>query len=147
MKEFVGDFVGDIRPHVESRFRVHTDRANRAVAGLSMGGAQALEIAIGNLKEYSALGVFSSGVFGIDRDGSTWENDHLAQLDDAAARDGLKTVWFATGRDDFLLRTSATTVEMLKKHGFPVTYQETDGGHTWLKWRDYLHQFAPLLFQ
>jgi enterochelin esterase family protein len=147
MKEFMSDFVGDIRPHVESRYRLHNDRAHRAVAGLSMGGAQSIEIALGNLKDYSALGVFSSGVFGIERDGSNWETEHLPQLDDAAARDGLKLVWFATGKEDFLLRTSVATVEVLKKHGFPVTYHETDGGHTWLKWRDYLHEFLPLLFQ
>ena len=36
---------------------------------------------------------------------------------------------------------------MLKKHKFDVTSKETDGGHTWLNWRDYLAEFAPMLFQ
>ena len=36
---------------------------------------------------------------------------------------------------------------MLKKHGFNVVYQETAGAHTWINWRDYLHEFAPQLFQ
>jgi enterochelin esterase family protein len=35
---------------------------------------------------------------------------------------------------------------MLKKHDFRVDYRETDGGHTWSKWRDYLGEFAPVLF-
>ena len=147
MKEFVSDFVGDIRPYVESHYRVHADRAHRAVAGLSMGGAQTLGIAIAHLGDYSAFGVFSSGVFGIADGRSTFEQDHLAQLDNAAARDGLKLVWFSTGKDDFLVKTSVATVDMLKKHGFNVTYHETAGGHTWLNWRDYLRDFAPLLFQ
>ncbi len=68
-------------------------------------------------------------------------------LDNAAARKGLKVLWFATGKDDFLLETTRSTVELLKRHGFTVSYTETAGGHTWLNWRDYLSQFAPLLFQ
>jgi enterochelin esterase family protein len=62
-------------------------------------------------------------------------------------KNGLKLLWFATGKDDFLLQTTEATVDMLKSHGFDVVYKQTDGGHTWLKWRDYLGEFAPLLFQ
>jgi enterochelin esterase family protein len=36
---------------------------------------------------------------------------------------------------------------MLRKHGFEVAYEETEGGHTWKNWRDYLVVFAPLLFR
>src|SRR5688572_10955576 len=63
--EFVQDFVSDIMPHVEKTYRVQSDRASRAIAGLSMGGAQTLNIAIPNLEKYAYVGVFSSGVFGI----------------------------------------------------------------------------------
>jgi enterochelin esterase family protein len=59
----------------------------------------------------------------------------------------MEVMWFATGREDFLLETSRATVALLKQHGFEVAYQETDGGHTWLNWRDYLGEFTPLLFQ
>ena len=56
-------------------------------------------------------------------------------------------LWLATGSEDFLVQTSRTTVEMLKKHGFSAVYRETGGGHTWDNWRDYLHEYAPQLFQ
>jgi enterochelin esterase-like enzyme len=59
----------------------------------------------------------------------------------------LKLVWFATGKEDFLIETSRATVDALKKEGFEVTYKETEGGHTWLNWRDYLYEYAPMLFQ
>ena len=36
------------------------------------------------------------------------------------------------GKDDFLLQTTRSTVDLLKKHGFDVTYAESSGGHTWL---------------
>jgi enterochelin esterase family protein len=67
-------------------------------------------------------------------------------LDNAQLKKGLKLVWFATGKNDFLLKTSQATVEMLKKHGFNVAFKGSEGGHTWLNWRDYLIEFAPLLF-
>jgi enterochelin esterase family protein len=147
MEEFADDFAQDVRPYVESHYRVKKDRANRALAGLSMGGAQTLAIAAADLGSYGHLGVFSSGVFGIDRGGSTWEADHAAALDDASLKEGLKHFWFATGNEDFLVETSRATVEMLKKHGFEVTYEETGGGHTWLNWREYLRDFSQLLFK
>ena len=60
---------------------------------------------------------------------------------------GLKLFWFATGKDDFLVETSRKTVEMFQKHNFDVVYKETEGAHTWDKWREYLNEFAPKLFQ
>jgi enterochelin esterase-like enzyme len=68
-------------------------------------------------------------------------------LGDPALKQGLRLVWFATGKDDFLLNTTEATVDLLKKHGFDVVYKETDGGHTWINWRLYLNEFAPQLFQ
>ena len=59
----------------------------------------------------------------------------------------MKLFWFATGKDDFLLTTTNATVDLFKKHGFTPVYKETSGGHTWVNWRDYLNEFAPMLFQ
>lgn len=156
-QEFIDDFVKDLMPYVEKTYRVIPDRANRAIAGLSMGGDQSLRIGVPHLEKFSAIGVFSSGVigaFGPARGGAPaapagpgWEEEHRAALGNAAAKKGLKLFWFATGVDDFLLQTTRGTVEMFKKHGFNPVYRETDGGHTWLKWRDYLIEFVPQLFQ
>lgn len=152
LDEFVDDFSKEVRPFIESHYRTINDRAHRALAGLSMGGIQTLSIAAGNLTDYGYLGVFSSGILGIaGRFGGgppnrEWEAKHQAALDHADAKQGLRLVWFATGKDDFLLKTSQATVVMLKEHGFDVKYQETDGGHTWLNWRDYLSEFVPKLF-
>jgi enterochelin esterase family protein len=68
-------------------------------------------------------------------------------LDNAAAKKGLKLFWFSTGKEDFLLETTRSTVQLLERHGFTLEYTESPGGHTWLNWRDYLSQFAPRLFQ
>jgi enterochelin esterase-like enzyme len=143
--EFFDDFVTDIQPYVEKNYRTVNDRSHRAIAGLSMGGGQTLHIAFTHLEEFSYVGVFSSGIFGRGTD--TWEKGHLANLDDARLKKGLKLVWFSTGSEDGLLPTSKTTVELLKKHGFEVSFKESPGAHTWINWRNYLNEFTPQLFQ
>ncbi len=157
MTEFTTEFASDLKPLVEERYRVSGERSETAIAGLSMGGAQTIDIAMANLDEYGYIGVFSSGVFGIggsgpgasaDSPGATWEKRSTEILDSAALKDGLKLVWFATGKDDFLLPTTRETVKVLEAHGFDVTYKETEGGHTWINWREhYLPEFVSLLFR
>jgi enterochelin esterase family protein len=143
----------DILPYIESHYRVLPDRAHRAIAGLSMGGAHTLNIAIPNLSQFGYIGVYSSGVLGIvprpnmpTPQGPSWEERNKAALSDAKARQGLKLLWFRTGKDDFLLETTRATVELFRKYGFQVDYEETAGAHTWIVWRNYLHEFAPRLF-
>ena len=96
--------------------------------------------------------MFSSGIFGIAggpgggiriRNGKTGAG---VILDDAGTKKGLRLLWFGIGKDDFFSKTSQATVDMLKNHQFQVVATETAGGHTWINWRQYLHQFAPLLF-
>ena len=142
---FEEDFVKDVRPYVEKHYRVHADRANRAIAGLSMGGAQTINIAIPNLQDFGYVGVFSSGIF--LRNAAEWEAEHAAKLDDAGLKEGLKLLWIATGKDDFLMPRTRETVELFKKHQFNPVFKETAGGHTWIVWREYLNEFAPQLFR
>ncbi|HLJ58032.1 MAG TPA: alpha/beta hydrolase-fold protein [Chthonomonadaceae bacterium] len=157
--EFEQEFLHDILPYVEANYRSINDRAHRAIAGLSMGGGQTLNLLIPNQEKFAYAGVFSSGLFGAfpnRRPGaeppapdarSPYEDQHKAELDNAQWKRGLKLVWFSTGRDDRLMPTTQSTVALLKRHGFDVHFQESAGGHTWLNWRDYLSEFAPLLFR
>jgi enterochelin esterase family protein len=150
--EFAADFTEDVRPYIEANYRVIADRAHRAIAGLSMGGMQTLNVAFANLDDYGYIGVYSSGIFGIvgGPNGGTpnkqWEESHKAALDNAELKKDLRLVWFGCGNDDFLVQTSKATVDLLRSHGFDVVSKESEGGHTWLNWRDYLAEFAPLLF-
>jgi enterochelin esterase family protein len=63
-QDFVNDFTTDIVPYVGSHYRVLTDRANTAIAGLSMGGNHALQIGIPQLDKFGYIGVYSSGLLG-----------------------------------------------------------------------------------
>lgn len=68
-------------------------------------------------------------------------------LSHAKLKKDLKLFWSATGKDYFLIETSRASVAMFKRHGFDVTFKETEVGHTWINWRSYLNEFAPQLFQ
>ena len=63
-QEFVSDFNADVAPYVAKRYRVLTDRANTAIAGLSMGGSQTLQVAVPQLEKFAYVGVYSSGLLG-----------------------------------------------------------------------------------
>jgi len=157
--EFMQDFEKDIAPYVEKHYRLRKGRENRAIAGLSMGGGQTLNIGFAHLDQFAYIGVFSSGLFGmfpIHRPGMptppapagpNWEEENQQNLDSQSLKKGLKLVYFRTGKEDFLIATSRSSVDLLKKHGFDVDFQESAGAHTWLNWRDYLIDFAPRLFQ
>ena len=147
-------------PYVEKNYRVSADRANTAIAGLSMGGSQTLNIAMAHPDRFAYIGVYSSGLLGVfpvgGRGGAAapaatgpadWETRNAAALSSASMKKGLKLFWFSTGKDDFLLDNTVATVDLFKKHGFTPVYKESAGGHTWLNWRDYLNAFAPQLFQ
>ena len=154
--EFGQDFLNDVIPYTEAHYRVYTDKAHRAIAGLSMGGNQTLNIAIPHLEKFAYIGVYSSGILsgraasapGDEAPfGAAWEKQNLAALDNAASKRGLNLLWFSTGKADALLPTTRSTVELFKRHGFSPVFIESEGGHTWLNWRDYLSVFAPQLFQ
>jgi len=159
--DFSRDFLSDVMPYVEKNYRVLGDRGSRAIAGLSMGGNQTLNIAIPHLAKFGYVGVFSSGLLGsfpIPRPagmptppppppGPTWEEKNKAALEDASVRKGLKLFWFSTGKDDFLVENTRKTVEFFKAKGWNATYDESAGAHTWINWRNYLNAFAPRLFQ
>ena len=161
--EFVGDFVNDVMPYVEKHYRVLTDRPNTAIAGLSMGGLQTLEVAIPRLDRFAYVGVYSSGLIGAFPNAGgrgaapaaapapagpvEWEKINAAKLDDANLKKGLRLLWFGTGKEDFLLTTTNATVDLFKRHGFSPVFVESPGGHTWINWRNYLSEFAPQLFK
>ena len=79
--------------------------------------------------------------------GPGWEELRKRELEHAALKKGLRLLWFATGKDDFLLENTRKSVALFKRYGFEPVYQETEGGHTWANWRMYLNEFAPRLFE
>jgi enterochelin esterase family protein len=132
----------DVMPLIESRYRVAPGRRNRAIAGLSMGGGQALHIGFGHLDLFNAVGAFSAAVPG---DFETRFQPALAEAKTTNER--LNLLWLGCGRQDSLFGRSEKLSELLNARGIRHTFRATEGAHNYTIWRQYLSEFAPLLFR
>jgi enterochelin esterase-like enzyme len=130
----------EVMPRVESEYRITKDRSARAIAGLSMGGAESELVGLNNLVKFSWIGAFSSG--GIPAD---FAKDFPAL--DAKANQQLNLLWIACGTEDDLITINRNFRGWLKTKGVKVTEIETPGMHSWMVWRRNLAEFAPLLFR
>jgi enterochelin esterase-like enzyme len=140
MELFQRELLEDALPLVESIYRLEKDRTRRAIAGLSMGGGQALTAGLGNLDRFAWVGSFSAGP-----PISSVMTKFLA--DPAAANSALRLLWIGVGKDDFLRQRSEEFAGQLKEKGIHHQWHLTDGDHSWPVWREYLTEFAPLLFR
>ena len=129
----------EIIPRIESEYRVSKDRSDRAIAGLSMGGLEALSIGLHNTDKFAYVGGFSAAVH------RPAFIKSLPVMTPKAAN--LKVLWVACGTGDGLIEPNRKLATYLKSQDLPVTAIETPGLHTWPVWRDNLTHFAPLLFQ
>lgn len=130
----------EVIPAVESSYRVSKDRNSRAIAGLSMGGAESLFVGLNALDRFAWVGAFSSG--GLDGD-----FDKFFPGLDSKANSQLRLLWIACGRDDFLIAMNRKLREWLKSKDIRATEIETAGAHSWQVWRRNLAEFAALLFR
>jgi enterochelin esterase-like enzyme len=142
--EFEKDLLDDVIPFIEKNYAVKADRDHRALAGLSMGGLQTLDIGLTHLDTFASLGVFSSGWFPPNRE--KFEKDNQALLKDPETNKKLTLFWIANGKPDIAYKNNQAMLEMFDKHGLKYEYREGKGGHDWASWKNHLYVFAPLLF-
>ncbi len=130
----------EVMPEVEKTYRVAKDRNSRAIAGLSMGGAESLYTGLNALSRFAWIGAFSSGGMG---------EDFAAAYPglDAKANAQLRLLWIACGTEDRLIEANRKFVDWLQSKQIHLTRTETPGAHTWMVWRRNLTAFASLLFQ
>ena len=141
LEEFDRELMSDILPLIERNYRTQTTRDGRAIAGLSMGGGQAVGIGLNHLESFNAVASFS---------GALLDPTHaFATIDRATAGSRLRPalLWITCGRDDFLLDVNRRFVALLKERCIKHTWKLTAGAHTWAVWRDALHRLLPLLFR
>jgi enterochelin esterase family protein len=139
-RKFRDGLLTEIIPKVEIDYRVINKRDSRAIAGLSMGGAESLRIGLNGLDKFAWIGAFSAG--GMPDD---FEKDFPGL--DAKANQEIHLLWIACGTEDRLITPNRNLREWLKTKGVQHTDIETPGMHTWMVWRRNLAEFAPLLFR
>jgi enterochelin esterase-like enzyme len=159
---FTRELLQDIMPLVQTRYRALTGPNNTAIAGLSMGGAQALRTGLAHIDVFHYVVGLSSAVgMGGGRRGAAPAADAAAAPppDPTAAYPGLmanvpaanktlKLFAMYCGTDDGLVYpgNKALSSALLAK-GVNLKYTETTGGHWFIVWRRNLRDFAPLLFR
>ncbi len=141
---FSNDLMNDVIPFVEQHYRVVADADHRALAGLSMGGVQTLNVAVTHPGFFGYVGVFSSGWFPQVR--AEFEQKNLTALQ-SPDKNKVKLMWFGVGKLDIAMPNNGPTMDLVKKYGYSPEYHPSEGFHAWNNWRDYLHEFAPRLFQ
>jgi enterochelin esterase family protein len=139
---FAQDFVGDLMPAVEKTFRVSTRPDDRAMAGLSAGGAATVNTAFSRPDLFRYVIIMSAGA------GQNVEAAYPKFFaNGAAAAKQMKLIWVAAGSEDFALAGSKALDETLTKNGIKHSFEITPGyRHEWRLWRPHLRDFAPLLF-
>ncbi len=137
---FQASLIDEVLPFVERTYKVDTRRESRAIAGLSMGGAESLLTGLNHLNLFSYVGAFSAGGLNADYPQA------FPQLS-SSANAQLQLLWVACGTEDRLITPNRALVAWLKSKDIHVTPIETPGMHTWMVWRRNLIAFAPLLFQ
>jgi enterochelin esterase-like enzyme len=140
---FTAELMTVIIPYVQSHYKVSTDPEMRALAGLSMGGIQTLNIGLTHTTDFRYLGVFSSGWFPPDQE--VFFGKYGETLKQETSR--LKLFWYSYGDTDIARPNAESVLKKLDGYGVAYKREMTAGGHTWTNWRLYLSQFAPLLFK
>lgn len=139
------DFLADLRteliPFVESNYRVSRDRNQRALAGLSRGGSQTLNIGLRHLDLFSRLGVFSAA-------GGSQPETTFADVAANAAEVNrqLDLFWIGMGTEDAGYENAKKLSAFLTTNSVSHTFREIHGAHTWIVWRNFLNEMAPLLW-
>jgi len=131
------ELLADIKPLVESKYRVLTDRGHRAIAGLSMGAAQSLSIGLHNLDQFAYVAAFSGSGNTAD-----WQ-----KADPKVLNSKLKVLWLGCGSEDPGFRSVQGMDTLLTKMQVKHVFNESGGGHSWPNWQVYLSKYAPLLFR
>jgi enterochelin esterase family protein len=138
---FPNDVVEDVIPFAEKTYRISSKADDRAIAGLSMGGNQTLQVGLTHLDTFHYIGAFSPVVMNPEQ----VFRDALA--DPVGTNQKLKLFFIYIGKLDTLFASNQALNQVLDQHQIKHTFVETEEWHVWRNWRDYLADFAPRLFR
>jgi enterochelin esterase-like enzyme len=134
---YENDLLKDIIPFVEANYSVHTNRAHRAIAGMSMGGGQTLNIGLAHLDVFGSVAAVAAAP----------NTKPVATLiPDPAALKQLKLLWLGVGNRDPLMRFSLGVHTFLVEKGVPHTWRLDGGAHDSTEMGHNFYHFAQLLF-
>lgn len=151
---FTDQLLHEIMPMIDASYNTAHDAEHRAMAGLSLGGAQTIATGLNHPEVFHYIGAFSSALATGDpsvRAGTateaTYNNIFATLVPQTATQAPFSLVWTSCGNEDGLINVNRRFGVWAKANvKGKVVINETPGMHTWLVWRDNLVAFAPLLF-
>ena len=140
-EDFRKALFAEVMPQAEKQYRLLKGPKHTAIAGLSMGGSETLDIGINYPGTFVYVGGMSSALPGTDVDTA------FPRVDAALLNRKIKLLWIAGGVSDGLIKQNREAVKYLKDNGVKVEQVETVGAHTWMVWRRNLIEFTQKLFR
>ncbi|EAQ49752.1 MULTISPECIES: esterase [Leeuwenhoekiella] len=137
----------DIVAFIEANYRVKSDKAHRAIAGLSMGGYHSMHISRFYPNTFDYVGLFSAAIMPREDKSDKGVYANFDETLKAQNENGYQLYWIGIGKTDFLYEANTAFRKQLDQMDMPYEYMETEGGHIWRNWRVYLSEFVPLLFE
>jgi enterochelin esterase-like enzyme len=134
--DFESELLKDVMPFIESKFPVLADSEHRALAGLSMGGAQSYSIGLKHPDKFAYVGGFSAPIFG---------KGGLVSSAEGAKK--LRLLWVSCGDTDTLFDGNKGFHEALDGKKVQHLWHVDKGAHTFAVWKNDLYLLAPLLFR
>lgn len=146
------EMTANIVPFIDKQYRTLSNAKNRALCGLSMGGGQAFYVGLGSLDVFSAVGVFSSGIFGGISSAAGASFDAEKEIPGLLTQSStfnskLALFYLSVGEQDPRVEHTKKAVETFTKNGLKVTYKSFPGDHEWQVWRKSLHDFSQRVFK
>jgi enterochelin esterase-like enzyme len=139
------EYLQDILPFIDGRYRTRAERSSRAIAGLSMGGFVALNTGLTHLETFGELYVFSSGYWPEMLPAFEENIKPILGAPEINSRFSMP-IYFAAGETDIALLNSMRTLAVFNRYGIRNFSVLSSNGHEWLNWRRYLHQTAQIMF-
>lgn len=133
---FENDLKKCLMPFINKTYSVYGDKTHTAMAGLSMGGMQTVNIGLKNLELFDYYGIFSP---------APTTNATLMGTDKSLYP---KVVWLSVGTSDTTSgQMAANTDKILTQKGVEHIYYRMPGTHSWSVWKNGLYNFVQLIFK
>lgn len=157
--------IQELIPEIEKKFRAKTDRENRVIAGLSMGGFGAMKFGLKYSDKFALLGSFSGAlgivpiptkamksfasveeVLGADDSEARKQNDVIRLVRDinALGKKNLPFIYFDCGTEDFLFQSNRDFADLLLQKKIPHEFRQLPGAHNWNFWDEQIQEFLEL---
>ena len=137
-EQFERELLETLIPAIDAAYPTLAVREQRAIAGLSMGGGQSLNIGLGHLDTFAWIGAFSA---------APNTRAPAAMVPDAAAASRLRLLYLSCGNQDGLLGVSQNLHRYLRQQGVPHVWNVDEHGHDRPSWADNLYHYARQLFR